>query len=181
MSAPSVRYGSVARSLHWLLALFIVAALVLGWYMTGLPFSPARLRLFNWHKWLGTTILLGSALRLLWRLWRPAPALPASMGKWAASMAHLSHGLMYVLFFAVPLIGWARSNAGGFPIVYLGLLPLPDLVGKDLELVRVLKPAHAVAAYGLLALVLLHLAAVIKHAMIDRDDVLSRMLPGHRR
>lgn len=166
MRAPAVRYGGVARSLHWLLALLIVAALILGWYMTDLPFSPARLKLFNWHKWLGVTILLASALRLLWRLWRPAPALPASMGKWETTLAYLSHWLMYLLFFAVPLIGWARSSAAGFPIVFLGLLPLPDLVGKELELVRTLKPAHAVAAYGLLVLVLLHLAAAIKHALI---------------
>jgi cytochrome b561 len=181
MSAQPSRYGAVARLFHWLLALMIVLALVLGWYMTGLPFSPARVKLFNWHKWLGTTILLGSALRLLWRLWRPAPPLPVSMKKWERMLAHSSHALMYLMFFAVPLIGWARSNAAGFPIVYLGLVPLPDLVGKDVALVQSLKPAHAVAAYALAVLVLLHLAAAVKHAVIDRDEVLSRMLPGPAR
>ncbi|MHA4869870.1 cytochrome b [Duganella sp. PWIR1] len=181
MSGPPSRYGAVARLFHWLLALMIVLALVLGWYMTGLPFSSARVKLFNWHKWLGTTILLGSALRLLWRLWRPAPPLPVSMKKWERMLAHSSHALMYLMFFAVPLIGWARSNAAGFPIVYLGLVPLPDLVGKDVALVQSLKPAHAVAAYGLAVLVLLHLAAAVKHAVIDRDEVLSRMQPGPAR
>lgn len=176
--APPARYGAIAMLLHWLLALLIVLLLALGWYMAGLPFSPARLKLFNWHKWLGTTILLMSALRLGWRLRHAAPSLPGTMAGWEAALAHLTHALLYILFFAVPLIGWARSNAAGFPIVYLGLLPLPDLVGKNPALAESLKQAHAVAAWMLAALVALHVAAAIKHAIVERDGVLSRMLPG---
>jgi cytochrome b561 len=172
------KYGAIAMLFHWLLALMIILALGLGWYMTGLPFSLARVKLFNWHKWLGMSILLIAALRLLWRLRHPAPRLPGSMAGWEATLAHLSHGLMYVLFFAVPLIGWARSNAAGFPIVYLGLVPFPDLVGKDKALAESLKQAHAIGAYMFGALVVLHVAAAVKHAVIDKDGVFSRMIPG---
>lgn len=176
--APPPKYGPVAILFHWLLAAMITLALVLGWYMADLPFSLARVKLFNWHKWLGMTILLIAALRLLWRLWHPAPRLPDSMPKWERALAHLSHGLMYLLFFGVPLIGWARSSAAGFQIVYLGLLPFPDLVGKNRALAESLKNLHAVCAYALAVLIVLHIVAAIKHAVIDKDDVLSRMVPG---
>ena len=175
---PPERYGSVSILFHWLLALMIFAALGLGWYMADLPFSPTRVKLFNWHKALGMTIFFLAALRLLWRLWHPAPALPESSPLWERTAAHATHWLMYALFFAIPLIGWARSNAAGYPIVYLGLVPLFDLVGKNKELADILKQAHAIAAYTLLAVVALHIAAALKHAVIDKDGVLSRMLPG---
>jgi cytochrome b561 len=171
------KYGAVAMLFHWLLALSIVAALALGWFMTGLPFSPSRLKLYNWHKWLGMSILLLTALRLLWRLRHPAPPLPAWMARRERLLAHAGHGLMYLLFFAVPLIGWARSSAAGFPIVYLGLLQFPDLVGKDKALAASLTQAHAVGAYLLAVLVVLHLTAVFKHAVVGRDGILARMLP----
>jgi cytochrome b561 len=174
----SSKYGAAAMLFHWLLAVLILLALALGWYMADLPFSPSRIRLFNWHKWLGMTILLIAALRLLWRLGHPAPPLPRAMAWWETTLAHLTHMSMYLLFFAVPLIGWARSNAAGFPIVYLGLVPFPDLVGKDKALAGLLTEAHAISAYLLAALIVLHVAAAVKHAIIDKDGVLSRMIPG---
>jgi cytochrome b561 len=172
------KYGTVAMLFHWLLAVMIVLALLLGWYMADLPFSLSRVKLFNWHKWLGMTIMLIAALRLVWRLWHPVPPLPVTMAQWERTLAHLSHGLMYLLFFAVPLIGWVRSSAAGFPVVYLGLVQLPDLVGKNRALAGSLKELHAVCAYLLAALIVLHIAAAIKHAVIDKDGVFFRMIPG---
>ena len=180
-ASPS-RYGATAIALHWLLAVGIVGAFGVGVYMTGLPFSPARLKLYNWHKWAGVTILLLSALRLLWRLTHRPPALPArvqaAMPGWQRVAHHGTHFLMYALFFAVPLLGWAYSSAAGFPIVWFGALPLPDLLPKDKALADAIKPWHAWAAFTLAALVVLHVAAVVKHELIDRDGLLSRMLPG---
>jgi cytochrome b561 len=175
---PITRYGAVAMLFHWSMAIMIVLALLLGWYMADLPFSLARVKLFNWHKWLGMTIMLLAALRLLWRLSQAAPPLPRTMARGELVLAHVSHVSMYILFFAVPLIGWTRSSAAGFPIVYFGLVRLPDFVGKDKALAASLTQAHAVAAYTLAALVVLHVAAAIKHAVIDRDNVMSRMVPG---
>jgi cytochrome b561 len=173
----TTRYTPIAVALHWLLALLIIGALGMGLYMTSLPFSPTRLKLYNWHKWAGVTILTLSALRLLWRLsHRPPPDIP--MPAWQARAAHLTHGLLYAAFFAVPLLGWAYSSASGFPIVWFGVLPLPDLVGKDEALAETLKTLHRLAAYGLGALVVAHVAAALKHQFIDRDGLLSRMWPG---
>jgi cytochrome b561 len=174
---PPGRYTLTAIALHWLLALAIVATFALGLYMTSLSFSPTRLKLFNWHKWAGVGILALSALRLLWRLGHRPPAdLP--MPAWQRRAAHLAHGLLYGLFFAVPLAGWAYSSAAGFPIVWFGVLPLPDFVPVDRELAELLKTLHHGLAYGLAAVVVLHVAGALKHHFIDRDGLLLRMRPG---
>jgi len=170
------RYTTPAIALHWLLALMIIVAFGVGLYMTGLPFSPQRLKLYNWHKWAGVTILALTALRLLWRLTHRPPAPPA-MPAWQRRAASASHGLMYVLFFAIPLLGWAYSSAAGFPIVWFGVLPLPDFVPVDKDLAEALKPWHGWLAKALAALVVLHVAAALKHHYIDRDGLLSRMRP----
>jgi len=177
--SPIQRYSTVAIAFHWLLALAIFGAFGVGLYMADLPFSPFRLKLYNWHKWAGVTILALSALRLLWRLTRRPPAdLP--MPAWQARAAHLTHGLLYLLFFAVPLAGWAYSSAAGFPIVWFGVLPLPDFVPVDKALAENLKLAHKLFAYGLALLVLTHIAAALKHHLLDRDGLLLRMLPARR-
>ncbi|HEY6134742.1 MAG TPA: cytochrome b/b6 domain-containing protein [Rubrivivax sp.] len=168
------RYTRTAAALHWLLALMIVGALGMGMYMTDLPLSPQRMRLTNWHKWAGVTILLLSALRLLWRLTHaPPPDVP--MPGWQRRLAHTTHGLMYALFFAVPLVGWGYSSAAGYPVVWFGVLPLPDLVAADRALAATLKPLHGALARVLAALVLLHIAGALKHQVIDRDGLLRRM------
>lgn len=175
--AAPARYTPVAIALHWLLALLILGALGLGVYMVDLPFSPQRLKLYNWHKWAGVTILLLSAARLLWRLTHRPPADPP-MPAWQRRAAHATHAALYGLFFAIPLVGWAYSSAAGFPIVWFGVLPLPDFVPVDKDLAEAIKPWHGRLAWLLAALVLLHVAAALKHHFIDRDGLLQRMRPG---
>jgi cytochrome b561 len=85
---------------------------------------------------------------------------------------------MYLLFFAVPLAGWAYSSAAGFPIVWFGQLPLPDLLAVDKELAELIKPLHKLLALALVALAGLHIAAALKHQLADRDGLLARMLPS---
>ena len=176
------RYTGTAMTLHWLLATALIAIFFFGLYMTGLPFSPARLKYFNWHKWAGMTILILSVLRLVWRITHRPPELPEAVTRtmpgWQRAAHHGVHHLMYALFFAIPLVGWMYSSAAGFPIVLFGQIPLPDLVGKSPELAETLKPWHGYLAYALAALVVMHIAAVVKHQLIDRDGLLSRMLPG---
>jgi cytochrome b561 len=168
------RYTRTAVALHWLLALMIVGALGLGAYMTNLPLSPQRLKLTNWHKWAGMTILALSALRLLWRLGHRPPAdLP--MPAWQRRAAHLTHALLYALFFAVPLAGWCYSSAAGYPVVWFGVLPLPDLVAPDRALAATLKLLHGWLAGALAVAVLVHIAAALKHQFIDGDGLLRRM------
>ncbi|MEN9485051.1 MAG: hypothetical protein RJB37_2931 [Pseudomonadota bacterium] len=175
----SPRYHGLSIALHWLLAVALVGLFAVGIYMADLPFSPTRLKLYNWHKWAGVTILALSAARLLWRLAKRPPALPAriqaAMPGWQTTAFHATHHLMYGLFFAVPLTGWAYSSAAGFPIVWFGVLPLPDFVPVDKALAEMIKPFHELTAFALAALVLAHVGAALKHQFIDRDRLLGRM------
>jgi len=180
----SSRYTVPAMVLHWLLALAFLVMFVLGVYMTDLPFSPWRLKLYNWHKWAGVSFLLLSVLRLVWRVTHRPPALPTvitqGMPAWQTRAHHATHHLMYALFFVVPLVGWAYSSAAGFPIVLFGQIPLPDLLPTDKALAELIKPLHELSALALMGLAALHVAAALKHQWVDRDGLLLRMLPGRR-
>ena len=180
MSQASVtRYHPLARALHWLLALALVGNFALGLYMADLPFSPARLQYYSWHKWAGVLVLAFSAVRLLTRLMAPPPALPVAietaMPGWQRMAHHATHHGLYALFFAVPLLGWAYSSAAGFPIVLFGLWQLPDFVPVSESLSDVLKELHEISAFAMAALVLLHVGGALKHQIIDRDGLMQRM------
>ena len=177
LATTPARYTGTAIGLHWLLAVMIAGSFAVGLYMVDLPFSPQRLKLYNWHKWAGILILTLSAARLLWRLTHRPPA-AAPMPAWQARAAHAAHLALYVLFFAVPLMGWAYSSAAGFPIVLFGVLPLPDFVPVSRELADALKPWHGWLAKGLAAVVVLHVAGALKHQFIDHDGLLRRMWPA---
>ena len=168
------RYTAPAIALHWLLALLLIGSFSMGTYMSDLPFSPFRLKLYNWHKWAGVTILVLSFVRLAWRISHRPPA-DLAMPAWQAKAAHATHHLLYALFFIVPLVGWAYSSAAGFPIVWFGVLPLPDFVPVDKALAEAIKPWHERSAMLMAALVLLHVAGAVKHQFIDRDGLIARM------
>ncbi len=170
----TTRYSTTAIALHWLLALALFGTFALGVYMHELPVSPWRLKLYSWHKWAGVTILALSLVRLAWRLThRPPEDVP--MPGWQRQAAHAAHHLLYVLFFAVPLVGWAYSSAAGFPVVWFGVLPLPDFVPVDRDLAGILKKLHEVFAISMAAIVLVHVAGALKRHFIDRDGLLKRM------
>ncbi|MGV7210918.1 cytochrome b [Oxalobacteraceae bacterium A2-2] len=172
------RYTYPAMLLHWLTAVLIIAAFFLGLTMVDIPgLTPTKLKYFSWHKWLGVTVLLVAVLRVLWRgANRPPPAL-ASIPPWQHKVAELMHWLLYALIFAVPVSGYLYSSAAGVPVVYLGLVPLPTLIGPDPELKAVLKTVHYVLTMTMAASVVAHALAALKHHFIDRDATLRRMLP----
>jgi len=183
-SQTPTRYHNVAIALHWILAIALVLMFTVGTYMADLPFSPQRLKLYSWHKWAGVTILVLSVLRLTWRLTHTPPDLPptisAQMPAWQMKAYHATHRAMYVLFFVVPLVGWAYTSAAGFPVVLFGVLPLPDFVSADKELAKLIQPWHQITATALAGLVVLHVAAALKHHWVDRDGLLQRMMPWLR-
>lgn len=173
-------YTVTAMALHWLMALGILGTFALGVYMHELPLSPGKLQLYSWHKWAGVSLFLLGLLRLAWRLGHPAPPLPAAMAAPLRRAGGAAHGLLYALMFAIPLSGWLMSSAKGFQTVWFGLLPLPDVVPKDKGLGDQLRALHEALNFTLLALLVGHAGAALKHHFIDRDDVLTRMLPGRR-
>ena len=176
MKNPIQPYTRTAMFLHWAIALLIFVAFPLGLYMHGLHLSPIKLKLYSWHKWIGVTVFLLVVLRIVWRATHRPPALP-DIPQWQRLASHITHVLLYALIIAVPLSGWLMSSAKGFQTVWFGVLPIPDLLGKDRELGKQLATVHELLNYSMLALVILHVAAALKHHFIDRDSVLRRMLP----
>ncbi len=175
---PSLqRYTGVAITLHWLIAAAILGTFLLGQYMTGLQLSPAKLKLYSYHKWIGVTIFLLVLIRIAWRISHRPPAPPASMPAWQHSAANIAHFFLYALTLAIPLSGWLMSSATGFQVVYLGLLPIPDLLAKNKDVADQMKQLHEALNWLMVLVVALHVAAALKHHLVDRDDVLRRMLP----
>lgn len=170
-----VRYSSSAIGLHWLVALLIFVTFPLGVYMHDLPLSPEKLRLFSYHKWIGITILMLASLRVLWRLTHQPPPLPDSIAAWQRHASRIVHGLLYVLILVIPLSGWLMSSAKGVQTVWFGVVPLPDLVGKNRALGELLTGVHQALNFGLLGLVVLHVGAALQHHFIERQPFLQRM------
>ncbi len=175
------KYSGLAIIFHWLTALGIFICFPLGLYMADLKLSPTKLQLISYHKWLGVTIFGVLVLRMIWRAFNKAPALPSNTPKWQIGAAHATHLFLYVLMIAIPVSGWLMSSAKGFTTVYLGMFPLPDLIGKDKELGDTLRNLHQQLNYALLILVVLHIAAAIKHQFFDRDGLIGRMIPTFRK
>ena len=165
-------YTVVARLLHWLMALALIGMVTLGYTMKTLPLSPLKLQVYSWHKWIGITLLALVIVRLAWRLLNRPPALPASMSALTRGLAHAGHAALYAVMVAIPLTGWLMSSAKGFQTVWFGVLPLPDLVAKSKPLGEALVQVHIILNYVLIALVVVHILAALKHQFIDRDGLL---------
>jgi cytochrome b561 len=183
-----LRYGSVAVSLHWLIAALVLVNLCIGLYMADLPRSDtSRFMLFQLHKSFGLTVLTLSIVRLGWRLANPVPPLPRGLHPLWRLGARVSHFVLYFLIIAIPLAGWAMvsSSSLGLPTPYFGLFAWPNIsflanlapAAKAANL-DLFKETHSLLAYGAIGLVSLHVLAALYHQFIRRDDVLRRMLPG---
>ncbi len=177
----SETYTKTAISLHWIIALGIAIVFSVGIYMHELPLSPHKLQIYSYHKWAGMIIFLLVLFRLSWRFFHSPPSLPETMKEWEQQIAHLVHFILYFLMLAIPLSGWLMSSAAGYPVVLFGMIPLPDLVSKNKELADLFKAVHFFLNMGLFLLVFLHIAAALKHHFIEKDNVLSQMLPFLKR
>lgn len=170
------RYNRAAIALHWVTAILIVANLTLGLSMVQLSISPRKVHWYLWHKSIGITIFLLTSLRLAWRTIRPHPD-PVPMPPWQRQASLVSHALLYLLLLCIPVSGWLYSSATGVQVVYLGVIPLPNLLPKDKALGDALRIVHVTLNSLMFAVVCVHVAAALKHHFVDRDPVLTRMLP----
>ena len=178
--AMSERYSNGLIAVHWVTAMLVAAAIGIGLYMVGLSLSPSRIRLYNWHKWIGVTVFVLTMARLVIRRRRGVPA-SAEMPAWQGRAAAVSHRALYALMVLVPILGWAYSSAAGFPVVWFGVLPLPAPFPVDADLAGALKPCHRLAAWALMGLAFAHAGAAVKHQFFDGDGLIWRMIPAFGR
>ena len=171
-------WGVIARSIHWLLAVLILLQFGLGKFAEGMAASPSKIDAFVWHKSIGVTILLLVVLRLAWRLTDPPPPPPATIPPRETKLAAAGHFLLYVLMFAVPISGWLSSDASRIPFKAYFAVPMPDLVEANRSLQETVATVHEAFTTALLVLVLIHVAAALRHHFGLRNDVLRRMLLG---
>ena len=171
------RYTTVAIVLHWIIAALIIGQLAGGKIMTEMAATTLKFDLYQWHKALGLIILALSLARLVWRLTHRPPALDIPQKAWERRLAHLSHWSFYAFMIGVPLLGWLMVSAAEIapPTTVFGQFTVPDLpIGNSREAERLMARLHAVTAYATAALLVLHVAAAIKHQR-DGHPILSRM------
>ena len=177
----TTRWGSLAQLFHWVIVALVITQFVLGTLSASLP--AASLKKLTWitpHKSIGITILALAVLRLVWRWLNPTPLLPDTLKPYERALAHFTHYALYALLFVMPLTGWIMSSARSFPVSWFGVVQLPDLVGRDPALYEALHTTHAILAWTLAAIAVLHIAAALKHHLVLKDDVLKRMIPFTR-
>ncbi len=167
------RYGFIAIFLHWLLAILFIGMLILGLYMHSLPIGIEKLKLYGLHKEFGLLVLWLVILRLFWRLANTSPTLPPPL--WESIAARIVQVLFYILMFAMPLTGWLLTSSVGLPISFFGLFVMPTLIPANDGLRIVFLEIHKWLAYGLIATIILHVGAALKHHFIDKDDILRRI------
>lgn len=189
-TAPLARYSGIAIALHWIVALLLIGNVVLGWVFESLADDMIRPAI-NLHKSVGILVLGLVVLRILWRLSHAAPPFSLGMAKWEKALAHITHFGLYVLMLAMPITGWlhdsAWNKAAEVPMYLFGMFQWPRL-GFIMNLPPETKERlhdlfgemHEVAAWGLVALFVLHLIGALKHQFFDREQALQRMLPGNR-
>ncbi len=176
MISDRQRFTPLQRMLHWLMAASILAMLFIGVGMVS-TIRPKYLVLVSVHKSLGIAILALALIRLVTRLRYGAPSLPADLPAPMKLAAHLSHYAFYVLMIGMPLIGWSMLSAGAYPVVVFGSVHLPAILPQSDRLHTLLWSAHFYLAFAFFALILLHIAAALFHALVRRDGVFVAMAP----
>lgn len=182
LKSTAERWGAVAQTAHWLVALLILVQGVLGLVMVELPKRPNVFAIYNLHKSLGLSILALALLRLLWRVFDRRPLEPPQMPRWQRTVSRATHHMLYLLLFAVPLSGWLFDSATALrPLFWWGAVRMPSLTGGPVPaLRRIGGDLHATLFWILVAVTAIHVAAALKHHVFDRDNVLRRMLPFAR-
>lgn len=180
------QWGSVAKWLHWSIAITMIGAMVCSIWAAQLdPEIASHRTLWQWliiklHKPLGFTALVLIVIRVGWTLTGIRPSLPASMSAGEIRLSKIAHGLLYGLMLAVPVTGWFMSQYAGSSINYFGLFEIGNLVNENRERVGQLHPFHVYLGLTTAVLVILHIAAALYHAIVRKDGVLTKMLPGRR-
>ena len=188
MSAANTttQYGFVAKTLHWLTALGILAVIPLGIVANDMPYDTAdqladKAWLFSLHKTIGVTLFFVALARILWAIVQPKPAALHPDRKTETLLAEIVHWLLYGSLVLVPLSGWVHHAATeGFAPIWWSFGQNLPFVPENLTVSETAAGLHIVFERVLIISMILHIAGAIKHAVIDKDQTLARMLPGRQ-
>ena len=175
-SLAAQRLGMTTRALHWTTAALVAGGFGAAWLFDALGPGPIAAKLVEVHRSVGLCILLVTLARVAWRATHPLPAVPGA--PWERWLAGTVQALLYLSLLAMPLLGWLGSNAQGDTVAFLGVMPLPDLLGANQDLGDRVFVLHGWLGYGILALLALHVAGAMRHRFIKKDGVLQRMTTG---
>lgn len=179
MRNSTERWGSLSMAFHWL-TLLLIAGLMLAGFFRGVPEDiSTRATIMQMHKSFGITVLALTVLRIVWRHMGPVPPMPDNIKPYETALAKLAHVGLYVLLFAMPIVGWLviSTSTRGIPTEVFGLFTLPSIASPDEAMHKVWEEVHEILAWVMLALIAIHAAGAIKHHHVLKDDVLTRMLP----
>ena len=170
-------WGAVQQGLHWFIVVAVISQLTIGLIFANLPENDPRAgTLFGVHATLGLTIFLVMLARFLWRQANPVPELPDTLKPFEKRIALANHWAFYALIIGLPIGGYLMVNAHGFAVPFFGI-EMPKLLQKNELLADTFFLLHAGGAFTLMALILLHVAAALRHEFLLRDNTLRRMTP----
>lgn len=170
-------YGSVAKFLHWLIFILIIAMLTIGFLMDGIQDKALKGQIINLHKLTGILILILMVLRVTWALTNPKPMLPMGTPRWQKWAERVVHFLIYAVLIVMPIAGWVMSVAAGYLPHLFGFKFALPVVPLDKKLSDQAYDVHSYLAYVLIALISIHVLAALYHYIVKKDDVLQRMMP----
>lgn len=169
------QFGWISIFLHWIMAILIIGMLILGLYMTRIPISLLKLKLYGLHKEIGALILFLFFVRVTWRFINTLPSL-ADIPAWERWSARAMHFALYGFMCLLPVTGWLLTSSAGLPVSFFGLFTLPNLVPANPNVQAIMTTIHHWLAYFLIGAIALHGAAALKHHFIDKDSILRRIL-----
>lgn len=169
-------YGSIAKILHWVIGLFIISMIAVGFTMSSMPPSPEKFELYGMHKAFGVTMLSLVVVRILWRITNTTVQATEGVPPILQLAAKAGHLLLYIFMLVMPISGVLMSRFGGYPISVFEIFTIPAASEKSPELAKFFHKTHEYAALGFVILITAHTLAAIYHHFIRKDNTLIRMM-----
>jgi cytochrome b561 len=176
-------YGALTKVFHWLVVVLFAIQLGSGLVMTrleegGTAAGLAGDDLYNWHKTIGLLALVVALARIQARRMGELPPWAPGLTEAEKRIVHRAEQLLYLAMVLMPVSGFLHVMAGGYGVLLAGVVALPNPIGKWEPLAEAGRVLHMVGAIMLGLALAAHLGVVLRHAVLLRDGLLRRMLPG---
>lgn len=174
----STEFGSMAKALHWLVAIGIFWLIYLGLQQSGMERGPAKDELRAFHGSVALVVLLLMTVRLVWRLMNEVPAHPDGIPAWQRALATIVHWGIYFAVFVQLLSGAITVATGGKPLAFFGLFSIPLPIAADRDNHHFWEEVHEFSWKIVAALLVVHIFAALYNHFVAKNTVLRRMTTG---